>query len=96
MEVEPENDDPEAVEERRLKAEAEAQKAAGSDAYRKRDFATAAAAYEKAWEIWPKDVTFLTNLSGAYSEVALSHDAKLWLQPLNSNKAITISVSKLV
>lgn len=63
-EPEPEEDDPEAIEEKKVKAAAEEQKKIGSDAYRKRDFETAAAAFEKAWDLWPKDVTFLTNLSG--------------------------------
>ena len=61
---EPEPEDAEAIEEKKAKAAAEEQKKIGSDAYRKRDFETAAAAFEKAWQLWPKDVTFLTNLSG--------------------------------
>ena len=61
----PEEEDPEAIAEKKAQAEAEEQKKLGSDAYRKRDFATAQAAFQKAWEIWPKDVTFLTNLAGA-------------------------------
>jgi len=63
-EVEMEEEDPDAVEEKKKKAEAEAEKKVGSEAYRRRDFAAAAAAFEKAWELWPKDATFLTNLSG--------------------------------
>lgn len=56
-----EEDDPE-------KKEAEAAKKVGSEAYKKRDFAEAAKNFEKAWEIWPKDVTFLTNLGAVYFE----------------------------
>ena len=63
-EQEPEEEDPDVIEEKKAKAAAEEQKKLGSDAYRKRDFETAGAAFEKAWELWPKDVTFLTNLSG--------------------------------
>jgi stress-induced-phosphoprotein 1 len=64
VEMAEEEEDEDAREEKKLKAEAEAQKKTGSDAYRRRDFAEAAAAFSKAWEIWPKDITFLTNLSG--------------------------------
>lgn len=51
-------------EDTKLKKEAEAEKKLGSDAYRTRDFAAAATHFLKAWEIWPKDLTFLTNLGG--------------------------------
>lgn len=61
---EPEEEDPDVLEEKKAKAEAEAQKKIGSEAYKKREFETAAAAFEKAWDSWPKDITFLTNLSG--------------------------------
>ena len=44
--------------------EAEAAKKEGSDAYKKRDFVAAAKLFEKAWEIWPKDITYLTNTGG--------------------------------
>lgn len=57
---EPEEDDEEA----KAKKEAEIEKQKGSEAYKKRDFETAAAAFQKAWDVWPKDITFLTNLSG--------------------------------
>ena len=59
-----EEEDEEAREEKKAKAEAEEQKKVGSEAYKKRDFDAAAAAFSKAWELWPKDITFLTNLSG--------------------------------
>lgn len=51
-------------EEAKLKKEAEAEKKTGADAYKVREFETAAKHFEKAWEIWPKDITFLTNLAG--------------------------------
>ena len=47
-----------------VKAAAAAEKKLGADAYKKRDFATAITHFSKAWETWPKDVTFLTNLAG--------------------------------
>ncbi|KAL5527530.1 hypothetical protein ACEPAG_6331 [Sanghuangporus baumii] len=68
QEAESAEDDPEVLEDKKLQATAEEQKKIGSDAYRKRDFETAAAAFEKAWDTWPKDVTFLTNLSAVQFE----------------------------
>jgi stress-induced-phosphoprotein 1 len=53
--------------------EAQAKKAAlkekdlGNAAYKKREFAEAEAHFTKAWDLWPKDMTFLTNLAGAFS-----------------------------
>lgn len=47
-----------------VKKEAETEKKLGADAYKKRDFTTAIAHFTKAWDTWPKDVTFLTNLAG--------------------------------
>ena len=52
------------AEEAKAKKEAEAAKKKGSDAYKKRDFVDAAKLFEKAWEIWPKDITYLTNAGG--------------------------------
>lgn len=46
------------------KKEAEAAKKAGGEAYKKRDFDEAEKQYQKAWDAWPKDITFLTNLGG--------------------------------
>ena len=51
-------------EEAAAKKQAEAAKKAGSEAYKKREFDEAAKFFENAWELWPKDVTFLTNLAG--------------------------------
>ncbi|TFY60717.1 hypothetical protein EVG20_g7325 [Dentipellis fragilis] len=64
--TEPETE--EDAEEARLKKEAEAEKKIGSEAYKKRDFETASKHFEKAWELWPKDITFLTNLGAVYFE----------------------------
>ena len=47
-----------------IKKEAEAEKKLGADAYKKRDFATAVTHFTKAWDTWPKDIAFLTNLAG--------------------------------
>ncbi|GJJ07657.1 hypothetical protein Clacol_010572 [Clathrus columnatus] len=63
-EAEQEEDDEEA----KAKQEAESEKHKGSEAYKKRDFETAAKAFERAWEVWPKDITFLTNLAAVYLE----------------------------
>jgi hypothetical protein len=52
-------------EEAAAKKEAEAAKKAGNDAYKARDFQKAAEYFTKAWDVWPKDITFLTNLGGA-------------------------------
>ena len=51
-------------EEAQAKKDAEAAKKAGSDAYRKREFDEAARQFQKAWDTWPKDITFLSNLGG--------------------------------
>ena len=57
-------------EEAAAKKQAEAAKKAGSEAYKKREFDEAAKFFENAWELWPKDVTFLTNLAGEpYNEL---------------------------
>jgi len=42
----------------------EVKKKFGADAYKKRDFATAITHFTKAWDTWPKDISFLTNLAG--------------------------------
>jgi stress-induced-phosphoprotein 1 len=61
---EPEEEDEDAIAEKKANEDALAEKAKGNDAYKKRKFDIAIAAFEKAWDLWPKDVTFLTNLSG--------------------------------
>ncbi|KAF8211560.1 activator of Hsp70 and Hsp90 chaperone [Mycena galopus ATCC 62051] len=55
-------------EEAQAKREAEAAKKAGGEAYKKRDFAEAATQFSKAWDLWPQDITFLTNLGAVYFE----------------------------
>ncbi|CAK5262664.1 unnamed protein product, partial [Mycena citricolor] len=49
-------------EEAQAKKEAETAKKLGGEAYKKRDFEEAEKQFSKAWDLWPKDVTFLTNL----------------------------------
>lgn len=51
-------------EEAQAKKDALAAKAAGTEAYKKREFDEAIAQYEKAWELYPKDITFLNNAGG--------------------------------
>ena len=53
-------------EEAAAKRDAEAEKKLGSEAYKKRDLDAAQTHFSKAWEVWPKDITFLTNLSGRH------------------------------
>ena len=47
-----------------VKKAAEAEKKLGAEAYKKRDFSAAVTHFSKAWETWPKDIVFLTNLAG--------------------------------
>ncbi|KAH9962422.1 activator of Hsp70 and Hsp90 chaperone [Russula dissimulans] len=54
-------------EEAAAKKAAEAEKKLGADAYKKRDLASAIEHFSKAWETWPKDITFLTNLAAHMS-----------------------------
>lgn len=56
------------AEEAKAKADALAEKAKGTEHYKERRFDEAAAAFSKAWDLWPKDITFLTNLGAVYYE----------------------------
>lgn len=51
-------------EEAAKKKEAEEEKKKGAEAYKARDFDNAIAHFQKAWDVYPKDITFLTNLAG--------------------------------
>ena len=53
-------------EDAKAKKESEAEKQAGAAAYKARDFPKAAEHFSKAWDLWPKDITFLTNLGGGW------------------------------
>lgn len=52
------------VEEVKAKKAAEQAKKAGNEAYKRRDFDEAIKQFEQAWDAWPQDITFLTNLGG--------------------------------
>ena len=49
-----------------VKKEAEAEKKKGAEAYKARDLDNAIVHFQKAWDIYPKDITFLTNLAGKW------------------------------
>lgn len=66
-EPEPEPEDEEAIAAKKLKEEADAEKALGTAAYKKRSFDEAIAHYTKAWETH-KDITYMTNRSAAQFE----------------------------
>jgi stress-induced-phosphoprotein 1 len=63
MEVEP-------TEEDNQKRKAADLKAQGTAAYKSRSFDDAVEAFQAAWDAYPKDVTFLTNLAAVYFEQA--------------------------
>jgi stress-induced-phosphoprotein 1 len=50
------------------KAGGDAEKATANQLYMKRDFDAAIPHYEKAWELNPKDITYLNNLAACYFE----------------------------
>lgn len=56
------------VEEAKAKADALAAKAQGAEHYKAQRFSEAAEYFKKAWDLWPKDITFLGNLGAAYLE----------------------------
>ncbi|KAH7888080.1 chaperone [Phlebopus sp. FC_14] len=58
----------EETEEAKAKADALAAKAKGSAHYKERQFDEAAACFSQAWDLWPNDITFLTNLGAVYFE----------------------------
>ena len=51
-------------EEAEKKAAAEAEKKLGAESYKARDFDGAIAHFQKAWDVYPKDIAYLTNLAG--------------------------------
>jgi tetratricopeptide (TPR) repeat protein len=76
------------------KKEAEAVKAQGNTAYKARKFEEAIGHYSKAWELYPKDVAFLTNLSGESISIETGNEADK--QPSTLNREITRNVSRRV
>lgn len=65
--------DEEPDEEAQAKADALKEKDLGNAAYKKRDFAAAETHFTKAWDLWPKDITFLTNLAGQSNDFYMDH-----------------------
>ena len=65
--IEMEDDD----DETRAKKEAEVAKEAGNVAYKNRNFEEAAKQFQLAWDKWPKNVAYLTNLGGEYNIYSL-------------------------
>lgn len=63
--AEPQLDDEEA----QAKKAADELKAQGNTAYKQRKFDEAIPLYQKAWETYPKDIAYLTNLSAVYFEM---------------------------
>jgi stress-induced-phosphoprotein 1 len=59
------------------KNEADELKAKGTTAYKARKFDEAAELYQKAWDTYPRDVTYLTNLSGEYGALNGGLDGRL-------------------
>ncbi|KAG8842520.1 Hsp90 cochaperone [Tulasnella sp. 330] len=66
----------EETEEDKQKKEALELKAKGSELYKKRDFTPAAENFQKAWDLWPHDITFLTNLAAVQFEAG-DYDAAI-------------------
>ncbi|KAG5644921.1 hypothetical protein DXG03_007386 [Asterophora parasitica] len=56
------------AEEANAKKAALSAKEAGAAAYKQKNFEEAATQFSKAWDLWPQDVTFLTNLGAVYFE----------------------------
>ncbi|KAF4125014.1 stress-induced-phosphoprotein 1 [Geosmithia morbida] len=62
-----EPEDEETLEKKKKKAEADKEKALGTENYKKRKFDEAISHYDKAWETF-KDITYLNNAGAAYFE----------------------------
>lgn len=56
------------AEEAKAKADALAAKAQATEHYKAQRFSDAAEYFKKAWDLWPKDITFLSNLGASYLE----------------------------
>ena len=54
------------TDERRAEKEAEVAKEAGNVAYKNRNFEEATKQFQLAWDTWPQNVAYLTNLGGEY------------------------------
>ena len=71
---EPEPEDDEAAERAKAKAAADAEKALGTEQYKRKNFDAAIAHYSKAWELH-KDITYLNNLGAAHFEMGQYEEA---------------------
>jgi len=49
------------------KKKSEIAKEAGAAAYKKRDFDEAIKNFQLAWDTWPKNIAYLTNVAGPFS-----------------------------
>jgi stress-induced-phosphoprotein 1 len=63
-----EEEDEEAVAAKQAKSDADKEKSLGTENYKKRKFDEAISHYTKAWDLYPKDLTYLTNLGAAQFE----------------------------
>ena len=67
-EPEPEAEPMEVDEDAGKKAESESEKKKGNEAYKARKFEEAIGFYENAWTLYPKDISYLTNLAAVFFE----------------------------
>ena len=65
--------EPEDEDEAKARKEAEAEKKLGAEAYKAKKLDEAAAHFQKAWDLWPQDITFLTNLAGTSPALHADH-----------------------
>lgn len=88
----------EAQEEAKQKVEADAEKKLGAEAYKARNFEKAATHFSKAWDLYPKDITYLTNLGGKCHEFLseLIKPSHVTSQRFISSRVSSTSVSRLV
>lgn len=100
----PEPEPMEVDEDATAKAEAESLKKQGNETYKARKFDEAIKLYEKAWETWPKDISYLTNLAGQSGSCRIRHEGAVAnrvvlvsvLQPSTSSRESTTVPSPLV
>ncbi|PBK73048.1 hypothetical protein ARMSODRAFT_713261 [Armillaria solidipes] len=88
--------DEEVAEEAKAKKEAGEAKRIGGEAYKKRNFDEALQQFQKAWDLWPKDITFLTNLAGEHFLHSVLYAIHNLRQLCISNKETTTRLLKLV
>lgn len=86
--------DEEVAEEAKAKKEAGEAKRIGGEAYKKRNFDEALQQFQKAWDLWPKDITFLTNSAGEHFVRSVLFAINDLRQLCISNKETTIRLLK--